>query len=206
LQEGLLLMNQTLERVALDRGAVAILNLPAPPGPKADPASCVPKPVLDLIRRNVHEMLQVTMYFPIDEQAYVWRAYWVDAQNGFIREPMVGLHVERVVSDRDPIFEVANRYNLTERERETLCGISMGLPSKELAQLMGISPNTVKAFLRMIMIKMGVTTRAGIVANLLQSATFGEQHTPRGGSAPKKAIVKEEEISDPRNHALGGRT
>jgi DNA-binding CsgD family transcriptional regulator len=32
---------------------------------------------------------------------------------------------------------------------------------------MAISPNTVKAFLRLIMIKMGVTTRAGIVAKIL---------------------------------------
>jgi len=32
---------------------------------------------------------------------------------------------------------------------------------------MAVSPNTVKAFLRMVMVKMGVSTRAGIVAKVL---------------------------------------
>jgi DNA-binding CsgD family transcriptional regulator len=38
-----------------------------------------------------------------------------------------------------------------------------GLTSKQIADRMTISTNTVKAFLRLIMIKMGVSTRAGIV-------------------------------------------
>jgi hypothetical protein len=40
---------------------------------------------------------------------------------------------------------------------------------------MAISPNTVKAFLRLIMIKMGVPTRAGIVGRLLDQNALGEQ-------------------------------
>ena len=44
----------------------------------------------------------------------------------------------------------------------------LGLTSKEVAIRMNISPNTVKAFLRLVMGKMGVTTRAGIVAKLLE--------------------------------------
>jgi len=36
---------------------------------------------------------------------------------------------------------------------------------------LGISPNTVKTFLRLIMIKMGVRTRAGMVARILQVET-----------------------------------
>jgi DNA-binding CsgD family transcriptional regulator len=205
LQEGLLLMNQTLERVALDRGAQVILNHQTPPGGKSDPASCVPKSVMDLIRRSLNGLLPVTMYFGIGGQEYIWRAYWMDSQNGFIREPLVVLHVEKVVADRDTVYDVAGRHNLTDRERETLRGISRGLTSKELAQMMGISPNTVKAFLRMIMIKMGVTTRAGIVASLLQSATLGEQH--QQASAAGKTIANEEESSAPRsNQVAGGRS
>jgi DNA-binding CsgD family transcriptional regulator len=42
-----------------------------------------------------------------------------------------------------------------------------GLTSKEIAQRMGISPNTVKAFLRLVMVKMGVSTRSGIVGKIV---------------------------------------
>ena len=38
-----------------------------------------------------------------------------------------------------------------------------GLTSKQIAERMSISTNTVKAFLRLIMIKMDVSTRSGIV-------------------------------------------
>ena len=41
-----------------------------------------------------------------------------------------------------------------------------GLTSKEIAVRMGISPNTVKAFLRLVMVKMGVSTRSGIVGRI----------------------------------------
>jgi DNA-binding CsgD family transcriptional regulator len=195
--EGLLLMNLTLDRVALDRGASEILNCPNPPGVKVDPMSYIPKPVRDLLRRSVYEPLQVTVYFPIGEQLYLWRAYRLDGNSSFIREPLVVLHVEKVEAESDPISEVAGKYSLTDRERETLRGVSMGLASKELAQLMGISPNTVKAFLRMIMLKMGVTSRGGIVANLLQSATVAHQASAEAG-APKKEIGREDENSDRR--------
>ncbi len=60
-----------------------------------------------------------------------------------------------------------DRSMLTDREIEVLRGISMGLTSRELGERMNISPNTVKAFLHVMMIKMGVKTRGAIAANIL---------------------------------------
>jgi DNA-binding CsgD family transcriptional regulator len=76
------------------------------------------------------------------------------------------------------LSKVTGNYRLTEREAEVLEGISLGLTSKMLADRMNISPNTVNAFLRMIMIKLGVTTRAGIVGKLLE-----DDHVENGGGA-----------------------
>jgi hypothetical protein len=42
-----------------------------------------------------------------------------------------------------------------------------GLTTKEIAARIRISPNTVKSFLRSIMLKMGVTTRSGIVGKAI---------------------------------------
>lgn len=64
------------------------------------------------------------------------------------------------------LFGISARYNLTARERETTGYLLHGLTSKEIAQQMNISPNTVKAFMRLVMTKMGVTTRAGIVGRM----------------------------------------
>jgi DNA-binding CsgD family transcriptional regulator len=42
-----------------------------------------------------------------------------------------------------------------------------GLTSKEIANRMKISSNTVKAFLRLVMVKMGVSTRSGVVGKII---------------------------------------
>ena len=44
-----------------------------------------------------------------------------------------------------------------------------GLTSKEIAREMDISPYTVKTYVRLVMIKMGVTTRSGIVGKLVRN-------------------------------------
>ena len=44
----------------------------------------------------------------------------------------------------------------------------MGLTNKQLAQQLNITPNTVKAFLRLVMVKMGVARRSGVVVKLLE--------------------------------------
>jgi DNA-binding CsgD family transcriptional regulator len=44
-----------------------------------------------------------------------------------------------------------------------------GFTSKEIAERMKISPNTVKAFIRLVMVKMGVSTRSGIIGKLAGS-------------------------------------
>jgi DNA-binding CsgD family transcriptional regulator len=64
--------------------------------------------------------------------------------------------------------QVAEKFNLTPREQQTLEYLIQGLTSKEIAERMHISVNTVKAFLRLIMVKMGVTTRSGIVGMLFE--------------------------------------
>ncbi len=121
---------------------------------------------------------------------YIWRAHLMESQNGYLNQPLVALHLEKVSSTSDAIYEVAAKYHLTDREQEALRGISMGLTSKEVAARMNISPNTVKAFLRLIMIKMGVTTRAGIVANLLQNRSpLDDQGAMTNGSRQVKRVA-----------------
>jgi DNA-binding CsgD family transcriptional regulator len=66
------------------------------------------------------------------------------------------------------IMRVAGKYGFTARERETVKFLLYGLTSKEIATRMNISPNTVKAFIKLVMIKMNVSSRAGIIAKTLK--------------------------------------
>ena len=59
--------------------------------------------------------------------------------------------------------ELSESFRLTEREREVVELLIQGLTNKEIAERMNISPNTVRAFIRMVMGKLGVSTRSGIV-------------------------------------------
>jgi len=179
---GLILMDLSLKLVAFDRGAAAIMNYSNQPGGKPEPG--VPKEILDIIRtRKPAELSSLKTHFRMGKNEYTCRAYLVEPQNGALTQPIVALHLEKVSSAIDTIYEVGSKYHLTDRELEVFRGITMGLTNKELAERMKISPNTIKAFLRLIMIKMGVTTRAGIVAKILQNRQTPETRGPMPSAA-----------------------
>ncbi len=59
------------------------------------------------------------------------------------------------------VSSIAEQFHLSCREKEAVRLLFDGLTSKEIAGRMQISPNTVKTFLRLVMTKMGVSTRSG---------------------------------------------
>jgi DNA-binding CsgD family transcriptional regulator len=84
------------------------------------------------------------------------------AQSGRLQIIMI----ERKSHEATSILEVCERFGLTRRERETVQFLLQGFTSKEIAQRMSISANTVKAFIRLVMAKMDVSTRSGIVGKV----------------------------------------
>ena len=68
------------------------------------------------------------------------------------------------------ILQTSQEFHLTHREQEVLGLLIMGLTNKEIADRMGISANTVKGFVRLVMLKMGTSGRSGIVAKVLLRA------------------------------------
>ena len=78
--------------------------------------------------------------------------------------PSIAITVER---DRGALRDLAERFQLTDREREAVEHLAEGLTSKEIALRMKVSPNTVKTFLHLVMIKMGVTTRSGVIGKMI---------------------------------------
>ena len=60
-----------------------------------------------------------------------------------------------------------NEFRLSQRECETVELLLEGMTTKEIAAAMNISPNTVKSFVRLIMTKLNVSTRSGIIGKIL---------------------------------------
>jgi DNA-binding CsgD family transcriptional regulator len=135
----------------------------------------IPEEILEVIRRRSPEDESGgMMQFQIGQLSYLCRYYIVQSPE---RSPMIALHFESDHFETDRIAPIAAEYALTEREQEALRGIAQGLTTKELANWMRISPNTAKTFVRLIMIKLGVTTRTAILGRVL------EQYEPKSARA-----------------------
>ena len=79
--------------------------------------------------------------------------------------------LERAPSGLIPVALVSEHFNLTRRERDVLEYLLHGLSTKEIANRMGVSPNTVKAFLRLIMSKTGASSRSAIMSKIIMSSS-----------------------------------
>ena len=88
--------------------------------------------------------------------------------NGHSR-PSIAVLLERSSPRSASLNLQFDRFHLTTREQEVAEFLLQGLTSKEIGMRMNISPNTVKAFLRLIMVKMGVSTRAAVVGKALMT-------------------------------------
>jgi DNA-binding CsgD family transcriptional regulator len=177
--EGLVVVNLSYEPIAIDAGAEAILgDLNSQAGTAGSPLP--PEILTRLGTLGADKARSTEIHLSAGNREYTCTAFLVDSCNGTITQPVLALHLKREASLIDDVNKLAAKYHLTDREQQVLLGISRGLTSKQLAARMSISPNTVKAFLRMIMIKMGVTTRTGIVGKLLE---HNDEDKSRGANA-----------------------
>jgi len=75
--------------------------------------------------------------------------------------------LDRVIPDKVNLPMVARKWRLSPREEEIVRLLLMDQGNKEMAKTMQISLNTVKGYLKLLMRKLGVSSRAGIVVSLL---------------------------------------
>jgi len=84
----------------------------------------------------------------------------------------IAVLLERGPSGLIPMSKITEQCNLTRREREVLEYLLHGMSSREIASRMNLSPSTVKAFLRLIMLKMGVSSRSAIIVKVLMTEAW----------------------------------
>jgi DNA-binding CsgD family transcriptional regulator len=164
------MLDSALRPLAFNWEAAEILSYPERPSVDHPPTLRIPEEVRRKIRSSgAGDPPPIMAYFRAGRREYMCQAYFLkECCDGHISQPMVALLLQRNSSATETIYELAARFHLTDREREALRGLSLGLTSKELAENMNISPNTVKVHLRLMMTKMGVNTRGAIIAKILE--------------------------------------
>ncbi|HZY19999.1 MAG TPA: response regulator transcription factor [Ramlibacter sp.] len=147
---------------------------PAPAQPQA------PQPVVEWLRRHLRDaMQQIEPPRLTIEQGARRLSFRLHQQIGQDEEGGEWLIVMREVSDAGVIEAMSLSFKLTAREAEVLYWVVKGKINRDIADIVGSSPATVKKHLERIFAKLGVETRtaaAGMAMNRIRQLQpgFGE--------------------------------
>lgn len=170
---GILLTDLSVRVAALDCGAASILaDVETDNGHRSGPAALPQEVVATLRRVPPGELDNRSISFRLTNGVCVCRVSVLHSCTDDDATPMLALHLHRATDIRQEIEAFASAHDLTLRERQTLLGIANGLTCKEIAEKLNLSPNTVKSFLRLLMVKIGVARRGEIISKLLDHQRF----------------------------------
>ena len=164
---GLALLSLDFKLLYADASAITILSYPDPP---KDPAG-LQKRVDALVEEARGSPTPVpSQLFASGRRTYACRVMRLEPQHPSAKAAAIALLFERVHRrEVDYLLAAGALFHLSPRQRETVWGVMQGLTTKEIAAQMGVSPHTVKQFIRQSMDKLGVTTRAGIVGRVVST-------------------------------------
>jgi DNA-binding CsgD family transcriptional regulator len=179
-EPGIVLADPSGKLVGYGRGGEVLLDDPKHRGPES--GELLAKEIVEILTtvRSSDSADPASKRIRIRRGAseYSCRTYLVEPQNEFPAQPIVAILLERDGSEREEIREAAARYHLTNREQQVLRCVLDGLTNEQMVQEMQVSPNTLKAFLRLVMLKMHVKSRTAMVAMAL-----GRRPAPERGAA-----------------------
>ena len=163
---GLVLLTKTFQPVYLNSVAARVLCYPDVP----ERIEEVRGRVLTALRKHVLQSAGKTICRAVKinsgNRQYLCRALELDRNEQENESPACAVLLERVSRRDECLRRLFKEFKLTPREREAVVLLMDGFTSKEIAQKMSVSPNTIKAFLHCTMLKMGVTTRSGIIGKV----------------------------------------
>ena len=169
---GFLLLDSSFEPIYANDDALQILTYPKDPREIGSLDGVLAKKIKSaLFDGHASPQSPPATEFLSGRRHYRCRAFSLDSQS---RDPS---HATAVLFERRPreagdVVQSAAAFHLTGREQETVGFLVQGLTSKEIAARMRISPYTVKACIRLVLTKMDVSTRSGIVGKVVQEHTL----------------------------------
>jgi DNA-binding CsgD family transcriptional regulator len=165
---GFLLLNEGLQPIAFNSEAVQILAFPTKPERIQQKTAFLENKIrCSLLDKRNDSQLEFVKEYRSGARQYSCRAFHIDCKGQEVALCTTAVLLERHYSSVAELSELLRQFDLTPRELEAVTLLVEGLTSKEIANRMNISPNTVKAFLRLVMLKMDVSTRSGIVGKIV---------------------------------------
>lgn len=169
-QPGFILLDASLNPVAFNAEALRLLAFPNKVEHIKHPSLFVGDKVRSsLLNGRKSENVEFVPLYISGNRRYNCRAFRLEWNDNSKSHFWTAVLLERNSCGVAAVTELTQQFDLTAREREVVELLLQGLTSKEIATRMNISPNTVKAFLRLVMVKMSVSTRSGIVGKMVVS-------------------------------------
>ena len=166
-ESGFILLDAALNPVAFNSEALQILAFPEIPERIYRPSLFLfDKVHRTLVSNRGSETAEFVKLYKSGKRTYRCRVFRLDHGDASKSRDWTALLLERNSANVGALSELSQRYDLTAREREVVEFLLQGMTSKEIATRMNISANTVKAFLRLVMVKMNVSTRSGVVGKI----------------------------------------
>ncbi|HEY4932291.1 MAG TPA: helix-turn-helix transcriptional regulator [Terriglobales bacterium] len=168
---GLLFLTESIDAVAYNWEAVRILAFPSEPKQSEHLRGFLAKYVRSrLTSRRSSDIHRFVREFKSGNRRYTCRALSLCSEDGSSQADgtTTALLLERRPATAELLMKKATaEFRLTQRESQCVALLLQGMTTKEIAQVINLSPNTVKSFLRLIMAKMDVSTRSGVVGKIL---------------------------------------
>jgi DNA-binding CsgD family transcriptional regulator len=165
---GVVLADLGFKPIYTNATTLQILSYPYPSHTTANPEVFVRGRIRSILQAERFTTVSSATDFLSGRRRYVCRPFLLtESKANGTGSPIVVLLLERRSRDPMELSEVSRRFHLSPREVETVQHLVRGLTTKEVAQRMSVSPNTVKQFVRLVMSKMGVSTRSGIIGRIL---------------------------------------
>ena len=166
---GVVLLDAQLRAVYHTAEAAAILAYPGKPGDRLPLEQLLPA-IHSLLGSSAASLPPASLEFRSGRRLYRCRAFQLDSngRDGPSNTPKMVVILERSLARAPDVGKWCEAFQLTSRESETVMLLLRGLTSKEIADEMRISPSTVKSFLKLVMTKVGATSRTGIIAKILE--------------------------------------
>jgi len=168
---GFLLLDATLRPLYVNAQAGEILFHPERPTKAKDFADQLASKIRTMVASGgPNGRLSLCKEFLSGRRHYVCRFF--DAglpgnKSSGSNESSLAVLLERSPEATADILKICDQYHLTPREGEAVRLLVRGLANKEIAARMEISPNTLKVFLRLAMMKMGVSSRSEIMSKFI---------------------------------------
>jgi len=165
---GLVVVDVSLNVIACNADAIRILTFPDNPERISDLKGWLTNRIRSgLVDQRSSTPARFVAEFRSAKRMHLCRVFPLVTGTANAPHPRLVLMLERKSRDQFALTEISKRFGLTPREQETALLLGEGLTSKEIATRMNISPNTVNSFVRLMMVKMNVSSRSAIIGRIV---------------------------------------